>query len=649
MIFASLRRRRLLADARAAFDRGEFLRAKALCGEIIDARAPAGPAATLLGKIQLKLGELDEAIRLLSNVVASDERDAIAHNLLGMVLREKGDALRAESHLRRAIVLDPGLADAHINLGALMNEQGRASEAEACLRRAVAEDPTNAIGWCNLGLVLAEQGSAAEADRCFASALAADPDYFYARLTLVMNKLREVYDSEADLLRSRAEYEEALKELATRIPKDERSIATAADTVGWMTPFFLAYQGLNDRELQRTYGAIVCGLMARRYPSLATPPVSRPATERLRIGVATGFFYDHSVWKNPIRGWIENLDRSKFELFGYYTGTRKDADTAAARAACTQFIEGLPFEALATRIREDRLHALVFPEIGMDPMTVKLAAVRLAPVQCTSWGHPTTSGLPTVDYFLSSELMEPPDGDEHYSERLVRLPNLSVHYTPPAYAHRVLERSALGIRPGAVAFFCAQSLFKYLPQHDELFPRIARELGDCQFVFIASQRSPALTERFRARIAAAFEARGMEAGRHVVVLPRMDGSTFQAVARCCDVFLDNPGWSGCNSALECMVSGLVPVTCAGSTMRARHTFAFLKLLELEELIGADFAGYVDLAVRVGRDPGWRDHVRGRMRERLPRLFGDLTCVRALEDFLRTASASAHTPAQSVRA
>jgi protein O-GlcNAc transferase len=649
VIFANLRRRRLLAHARAAIDRGELVRAKGLCQEAIGAQAPHGPAATLLGKIHLKLGEMDEALRVLNSAIASDERDAAAHNLLGMALRDRGKAADAESHFRRAIVLEPSIADAHINLGAVLNEQGRAAEAQACLRRAVAEDPTSAIGWCNLGLVLAEQGNPDEADRCFGAALAADPDYFYARLTRVMNKLREVYDSEADLLRCRGEYEKALKDLATRIPRSDRSIAGAADAVGWVTPFFLAYQGGNDRELQRTYGALVCEVMARRYRDLAAPPALPPATERLRVGIASGFFFDHSVWKNPIRGWIEHLDRSGFELFGYYTGTREDGDTATARRACSQFVEGLPFEALARRIREDRLHVLIFPEIGMDPMTVKLAALRLAPVQCTSWGHPTTSGLPTVDYFLSSERMEPLEGDAQYTERLVRLPKLSVHYTPPAYPPRVLERSVLGLRPGAAAFFCAQSLFKYLPQHDELFPRIARQLEDCQFVFIASQRSPALTERFRRRVAGAFEAMGLEAGRHMVILPRMDGSTFQAVARCCDVFLDNPGWSGCNSALESMAGGLVPVACAGSTMRARHVFAFLQLLELEELISDDLPGYVELAARLGRDAGWRNEVRGRMMERLPRLFGDLSCIRALENFLKTASASAHRPAPSARA
>jgi predicted O-linked N-acetylglucosamine transferase (SPINDLY family) len=645
MIFGT---RRALARARRALEAGDLEQAKSECLALVARRRPPPQAVHLLARTLLRRGELDQALRALTDALVRDAGDAVAHNLAGMVHRERGDAVSAEKHLRRAVDLDPGLADAHINLGAVLNEQGRATEAERSLRRAVAADPGNAIGWCNLGLVLAEQGSPDEAERCFGAALKAEPEYFYARLTLVMNKLREVYDDEAQLVRSRNEYRQALADLKNWLPKDPRGAASAADSVGWVTPFFLAYQGQNDRDLQRTYGELVCELMRRRYPVPSTAPASR-ARARLRVGFASGFFYDHSVWKNPIRGWIENLDRSRFEIFGYYTGQRQDAATGAARRACAQFAEGLAFEALAERIRGDALDVLVFPELGMDATTVKLAALRLAPVQCTSWGHPSTSGLPTIDYFLSSDLMEPADGESHYTERLVRLPNLSVHYTPPAYSPRSLERAALGLREGTVVFYCAQSLFKYLPQHDSIFPRIAQRLPDSQFVFIAAHRSAALTERFRQRLARAFAAESLDASRHVVVLPRMDGATFQAVARICDVFLDNPSWSGCNSTLECMAEGLVPVTWPGATMRAHHTAPNHRRVALDELIAHDRVSSVQLAARLGGDARWRREMRERMGERLPKLFGDLDCVRALEDFLQSASESARKPAPSARA
>ncbi|WP_207436476.1 hypothetical protein, partial [Sabulibacter ruber] len=80
--------------------------------------------------------------------------------------------------------------------------------------------------------------------------------------------------------------------------------------------------------------------------------------------------------------------------------------TDRAQARFHRFTAGLPFERMCEAIRADDLHVLIYPEIGMDPMAAKLAALRLAPVQCVSWGHPDTTDLPTVDCFRGSDLME---------------------------------------------------------------------------------------------------------------------------------------------------------------------------------------------------------------------------------------------------
>ena len=66
----------------------------------------------------------------------------------------------------------------------------------------------------------------------------------------------------------------------------------------------------------------------------------------------------------------------------------------------------------------------------MDATTAKLAALRLAPVQAASWGHPETSGLPTIDYYLSAQALEPADAQENYTEKLVALPNLGCWLVP---------------------------------------------------------------------------------------------------------------------------------------------------------------------------------------------------------------------------
>ena len=47
-----------------------------------------------------------------------------------------------------------------------------------------------------------------------------------------------------------------------------------------------------------------------------------------------------------------------------------------------------------------KLHVLLYADICMEPFTYFLAYSRLAPVQAVTHGHPSTTGLPELDYFV---------------------------------------------------------------------------------------------------------------------------------------------------------------------------------------------------------------------------------------------------------
>jgi protein O-GlcNAc transferase len=413
-----------------------------------------------------------------------------------------------------------------------------------------------------------------------------------------------------------------------------------SDAVGAHLPFYLAYHGQNDRALQRRYGELVCAIMAAHYPAPSLTPLAAPG-EKIRIGIVSGFFVHHSVWKIPIRGWVRQLDRARFGLFGYHTANRSDDATTEAAALCERFVHGArPAAAWREAILADAPHVLIYPEIGMDPVAGQLAALRLAPVQCNAIGHPLTCGLPTIDYFLTSDLMEPPDGQDQYTETLVRLPNLSVYYQPLDVPPLPLTRAELGLRPSATLYWCGQSLYKYLPHHDDIFARIAEAAGDAQFVFIEHACGSYVTDLFRMRLDRAFAARGLRAADHCVVLPRMDIQRFLAVIGLCDVFLDSPGWSGFNTAMESLAHALPIVTLPDATMRSRHSTGVLRLLGVTETIATSMDDYIAIAVRLAHDGAWRAAIRDRMRANRHRAWRDTTAITGLEAFLERAARAA---------
>jgi predicted O-linked N-acetylglucosamine transferase (SPINDLY family) len=570
-------------------------------------------------------GPPDETEQCYRTAIALKPGFAAALANYGRWLMIRGRFAEAEIHLAESLTMAPVQAGTWNNLGIVSHELGRV-EAEPCFRNAIEIEPGLADAHYNLGCLLSEHGRTDEAIACHRAALAVEPGCARARLAVCMTQLPIGYRSQREVRRRRRRYAAELKALA--------GADRLADVVGTSQPFFLPYQQQDDRALQARYGQLVCRVMDEAFPpvTLAGPPAPG---ERIRLGIVSGFFCDHTLMKLFLEGWLTQLDRSRFEVTGFYTGRTADTLTARCAGWCERFVQGLSsISAWRDAILSAAPHILLYPEIGIDPIAGGLAAMRLARVQCVAWGQPNTSGMPTIDHYLSSALMEPDNGDAHYTEHLVRLPNLGLFYTPDAPPDvGGAGRERFGLAPDAPVFWSGQALYKYLPRYDRVFPRIAAELGACQFVFIAFAKSRAVTEAFRDRLSAAFARAGLDAAGHVVILPPMPQQDFVHAAGLADVFLDTIGWSGGKSTLDCLAVDPAIVTLPGRFMRGRHTAAILKRIGCEATIAGSLEDYVSIAVRLARDPVWRAEVRQAVAAGKHRAFGDTGYIRALETFL----------------
>jgi len=583
------------------------------------------------------LRDLERPAEALANydaALAVKPDHAEAFNNRGIALHELKRFDEALASYDKAIALKPDYAEAFNNRGITFRELERFDAALASYDKAIALRPDYAEAFNSRGHLLNGEGKWAEAVVDFERALALKPDYAGAKFDLCMAQLPVLYRDEPEIAKRRATYQEYLEALCVdvdrgRMPRD------MAKAIWSSQPFFLAYQGYNDRDLQSLYGSLVCRIMAERYlPAVLSPPPR--SDEPVRLGIVSGFFRQHSNWKIPIKGWLSQIDRSRFRVFCYHTGVVADAATKQAAALSDRFVQGpLSIDRWRQAILDDAPHVLIYPEVGMNAVSAQLAAQRLAPVQCNSWGHPDTSGFPTLDYYLSSALMEPPDAQDHYTERLVRLPNLSIHCEPFDPQPSSLRRTDLGLRSTATIYWCGQSLYKYLPQFDQVFPRIAREAGDCQFAFIQYWQGTHLNDLLFQRLERAFADFGLRAADYCVLLPRLEPSQFVAAIGLCDIVLDSIGWSGCNSTLEGLHHDSPVVTMTGPLMRGRHTTAILKMMAVDETITETIDDYVSVSVRLARDLPWRMAVRNRISENKHRIYRDTTCVAALQDFLNS--------------
>ncbi|MEH2181860.1 tetratricopeptide repeat protein [Nostoc sp.] len=591
---------------------------------------------TNLGEVLQNQGRFNDAIDSYQQALKIQPDYHYAYHNLGYLFQEKGKFAEAIEAYEKALSIQPDFAISYNNLANIFREQNRFDVAIKYYQQAIKIRSDIDYIYCNLGIAFRDVNKTEAAVQAFEQAVKLTPNYDMAKFGACICQLPIIYSSVDEIAFRRNQYQQYLQDLVKYYElTNQEERAKASEAVGTFQPFYLAYQGLNDRDLQQTYGEMIFQIMSSRYPqdcqSLVMPNLDK--NQKVRIGIVSGFLSSHSNWKIPIKGWVENIDRSEFELFGYYTGGKTDNSTVSAAKAFDKLVQGVrSVEQWCEVITKDKLHILIFPEFGMDPMALKLGCLRLAPIQMTSWGHPETSGLPTIDYYLSSDLMEPENAQEHYTEKLVRLPNLSIYYIPLAIQPEEIKKPDIGLKEDDVFFWCCQSLYKYLPNHDDVFPSIAKELGNAKFVFIKNS-SEETTEVFHQRLNHAFAALGLDYQNHCLFLPTLNNGKFAGTTALADVFLDSIGWSGCNSTLESIAHNIPVVTLPEELMRSRHSLAILKMMGIEETIASNKAEYVQIAIRLGKDAKYRQYISQQIAENKHKLYNDLKPVRALEDFI----------------
>ncbi|HET7730306.1 MAG TPA: tetratricopeptide repeat protein [Usitatibacter sp.] len=660
----------LLLEGGVLHDRGDLAGAAERFAQVAAAR-PAWPAGHLeLGRVHLDRGDAAAALQAFQAATNADPKNVRAWNNLGIALQalERIDeAIRAFVH---TLSLDPAYPLAHFNLARLYRLRGDRKRALEHAQAAVRTDEHMVEGWLLLGDIHRRDRETQPALAAFAMAMRADPGSVKARnlhaemlaevglVDEARRSYREVavqapgslkaalganltlpqhYDSVEHLEATRRAYADGLERLHEDAPRFRFASAEQALAEARWTNFYLAYQGREDRDLQKRYGDFLERVLEPAVPAFFAPRKPRAGRDRIKVGFLSHFFFNCTAGRY-FASWITRLDKRRFDTVVYYTNdwVADDTRTIAAAAGTFRHLPGRPLYALAQHVAADELDVLVFPELGMHADTFTLAALRLAPVQCAGWGHPNTTGLANIDWFISSAPMEPPEAQAHYSERLALLPGLGTNYALPAGV-TASSRADFGIPEDRTAYLVPQSLFKIHPDNDGLIAEVLARDAKGMAVMFASTHD-VLTQAFATRLARSLRKRGMDINERVLfIAPNIPHRSYLGLNGVCDVMLDTLHWSGGNTSLDALATGLPVVTLPGGLMRGRQSQAMLRMLGLDELIASGTEDYVAKAVALGGDAERRRSVSERIAARGGELFGRDEPIRALESFFERAA------------
>lgn len=577
---------------------------------------------------------------------------------LGNTFLGIGQFRTAISCYQAAVALQPDYPEAHNNLGVAFKELDEIDEAITAFKQSIAIQPNFVEARRNLGQAFEKQGRLAEAVESYKAVLALEPEDDLFRLSV--ETTCPIIPASNEAIR---QYWSGLEATLTRcLERDTPLSLDGLNRLDGIPPSTMVYHGRDERAFKERWARLFAGRLAED----GTPSHSRPANVSRspaatasdnesdkasgnKPGKATshefgkphiGFVVTHGhegVFLKCMRGILNHLSGDDFRLT--VLCSRQAGPQILGPAIANPAVRLLPLAnhlpQAVEQVREAELDVLHYWEVGTDGMNYFLPFYDLAPVQCATWGWPVTSGIPTLDYYLSAELLETVESDVFYSEKLVRLRHLPTYYYRPIAPAPLKSRAQLGFGRHDHLYLCPQNLRKVQPDFDELVAALLR-LDTRGIVLFIDDAQPAITELLRRRVAAVMP----DVASRVRFLPRVPEADYLNLVAVADVVLDTLHYGGgANTTYDALSMGTPIVTLPGRFHRGRWTYAAYQRIGVTDCIADSVEAYVAIAARLAQDADWRQDVSARIAAACPVLFEDMGAVEELAAFFRSARAN----------
>jgi predicted O-linked N-acetylglucosamine transferase (SPINDLY family) len=246
----------------------------------------------------------------------------------------------------------------------------------------------------------------------------------------------------------------------------------------------------------------------------------------------------------------------------------------------------------------------------------------------TSWGWPTTSGLPTVDYFISQKGLEPENAQEQYTEKLIELEHLPVYYYHPPVPTKKKPLSYYGLPENKPLYICQQNLRKVHPDFDEIIHSILEKDQNGIVIFVKDKHE-GITKKLQNRISIKLKHNY----DRVVFLERMSEEDYLGLLAQCSIVLDTIHYGGgANTIYDAIETKIPIITLEGTKHSGRFGANTMRKIDCLECIATTSTDYIEKAVTISNTTALRNSIQKKYSEHSNLLFENISSVRELESF-----------------
>ena len=565
-----------------------------------------------LGAALKQLGRNADALAPMQKAVALSPDDAEGHNNLGAILRDLDRPGEAVACSRRALKIRPDFAEAHGNLGAALKDLGQLDEAVASYRRALEIKPDNAEAHNNLGATLQNLGRFDDAVASYRRALEINPDNAEAHNNLgtTLQNLGRLDDAVANYHRALeirpayamahsnlGNYLKDLGRLDDAVASYRRALEIKPDYAEAHSNLLLIHNYQSDEP------AVMLLEEARRFGDLVARQAS-PYTDWhnvaqsgrcLRVGLVSGDLRGHPVgyFLESVLAALNTQAASRLEFFAYSSYSYRDAVTDRIKACCRGWhsVVGQSDEREARRIRDDAIDILIDLSGHTAHNRLPMFAWKPAPVQVSWLGYFATTGVAAMDYIVADPWTLPETEEAHFTEKIWRLPETYLCFTPPDVTVEVTPLPAL--KNGYITFGCFNNLTKMNDAVVALWARVLHAVPGSRLFLKTKQLSDVTVQQ---GVVERFAAHGIDAGRLVLERHAQRVELLAAYHRV-DIALDPFPFPGGTTSVEGLWMGVPVQTLAGERFLSHIGESILHNAGLPQWIAADADAYVVSAVR----------------------------------------------------
>ena len=343
--------------------------------------------------------------------------------------------------------------------------------------------------------------------------------------------------------------------------------------------------------------------------SFSTDKIVRP----LKIGFLSKHFRRHSV------GWcseslIRELSAITPNIHLYVTGRlQADEVTQNFEQIAHKFYWPKSYpngfasaEELAQEILQDGIDILIDLDSVTVPANVQILNYSPAPV-CATWLGFDAPYITDKHYFLCDWNTHPPGREQHYRERLIRLPETSVAISGLAscQVNRNSVRKQLGIDADKLVYLCVAPGRKTNFEMIEAQVKILKAVPESLMIRKGQGDHLLIREMYRQ----ACEEQGVDFNRILFIGLTKTEEEHRAIYQVVDVLLDSYPYNGGTHNLEALWSTLPILTRAGEQYLSRMGYAFLQAVNLDIGVAWSWEEYTELGIKLGTDVNLRTQIR----------------------------------------